>query len=164
MKQFFSVLVWGVAVTAGVHAQEIKGTYAIQHVSTGKDLRPYKAGKADGNSLILYHHHSWKCLTWDFVHVSGAVYQLRNLYTSKVFEPAATPGKGVGLWQQPLSGNRHQYWEFISLPGNKYLIKLKGEELYITISSADTNSAIVLMPKQNTESQEWRLIAQDPWL
>ncbi len=41
----------------------IKSTYAVQNVKTGKNLRPYNAGIDNGNKIVLYNHHEWKCMT-----------------------------------------------------------------------------------------------------
>lgn len=49
-------------------------------------------------------------------------------------------------------------------PDNNYLIRQKDTDLYITISSKETNSSIILMPKQNSNAQQWKIVEQDPWL
>ena len=67
--------------------QYIKGSFAIQNVQTGKNIRPYNSGTSNGNRIILYDHNEWKCLTYEFIHVEGDFYQLKNLYTQKTFEP-----------------------------------------------------------------------------
>lgn len=147
------------------YASQIKknGTYAIQNVQTGKNLRPYKASVDDGNKIVLYNHHKWKCMTWQFIDEEGESYQLKNLYTSKTFQPSTKPEVGVTLGQQPLKEDGSQYWEFIKQPDNSYLIKSKGTDLYVTISSDKTNSSITLMPKQNSTGQQWKLVKQNPW-
>lgn len=102
-------------------------------------------------------------MTWQFMQVEGEIYQLRNLYTSKTFQPSARPESGIALQQQPLKKVSLQYWEFIKQPEETYLIRLKGTDLYITVSSDKTNSPIVLMSRQNSNSQVWKLVEQDPW-
>ncbi|WP_445216290.1 RICIN domain-containing protein [Bradyrhizobium sp. Pa8] len=151
------------ALTGASHAQQAGDTYAIQNLQSGKNLRPYAAKTSDGNAIILYDHWSWKCMTWQFVRIEGNTYQLRNLHTSKTLEPSAAPAPGTTLWQQPLGGANTQNWEFIPEQGGAYLIKLKGAPLFITASSPETNSPIVLLPRQNSSSQRWRLIEQNPW-
>ncbi len=141
---------------------EVNHNYAIQNVKTGKNLRPYNAGVEDGNKIVLYNHAEWKCMTWQFIQVEGETYQLKNLYTSKTLQPSSMPESGVALWQQPLGSDILQYWEFIEQPDNKYLIRLKDTDLYITISSDKTNSSIILMPKQNSSNQQWKLVEQNP--
>lgn len=141
----------------------IKSTYAVQNVKTGKNLRPYNAGIDDGNKIVLYNHHEWKCMTWQFIQVEGETYQLKNLYTSKTLQPSSKPESGVTLWQQPLKNNSLQYWEFIKQPDETYLIRLKNTNFYVTISSDKANSPIILMPKQNSSSQQWKLVKQNPW-
>lgn len=154
----------GTMITTGIKAQTINGTYAIQNVQTGKNLRPYAAGKGDGNPLVLYNHHKWKCMTWEFIHMEGETYQLKNLYTAKTFQPSSKTEEGVSLWQQPIKEENQQYWEFIEQADNTYLIRLKGTDLYVTASSDKTNSNIILMPKQNSVAQQWKLIKQKPWI
>src|SRR5262245_58818336 len=96
-----------------VNAQTIEGRFAIQNIQTEKNIRPFEAKKDDGNKVILYNHHWWKCMTWEFINVKDNVYQLKNRYTFKTFEPSATAKTGVSLWQQPLKEDQTQYWEFI---------------------------------------------------
>ncbi len=143
-------------------AQKIDGTYAIQNVQTGKNLRPYNAGVADGNKIVLYNHAEWKCMTWQFIQVDRETYQLKNLYTSKTFQPSSKLEPGVALWQQPLKEDNLQYWEFIKQLDKTYLIRLDGTDLYVTISSDKTNSPIILMPRQNSIGQQWKLVKQNP--
>ena len=140
-----------------VLAQTINGTYAIQNVKTGKNLRPYEAGRQDGNQIVLYDHVEWKCMTWDFMNAEGNTYQLKNLLTSKTFEPSGPPKAGCSLEQQKLVlDNLAQEWDFIGAGKESYNIRLKGTELYITVGDASgkTNSAIILQPKQNSEDRK----------
>ena len=146
-----------------ITSQTISGTYAIQNTVTNKNLRPYDAGNQNGNRIVLYNHVEWKCMTWEFVHLKDNVYQLKNLFTSKTFQSKDTPAKqGSTLEQQPLANTAVQQWEFIKGANNNYLIRLKGTELYITASSSQTNSDIVLQPEQKNALQQWRLVAQNP--
>jgi hypothetical protein len=142
--------------------QVINGAFAIHNVETGKNLRPYNANVSNGNRIVLYPHNEWKCLTWRFNHIEGTTYQLKNLYTEKTFEPKSSPESGVALWQQPLTKDSSQYWEFIEQPDDTYLIRLKDTELYITLSSDKTNSDIILMTYQNSSKQQLILIEQYP--
>ena len=141
--------------------QIISGDFAIRNIETGKNIRPYKAGTSDGNDIILYPHNEWKCLTWRFNYVDGAIYRLQNVYTEKTFVPNGNIESGVALWQQPLSDNNPQ-WEFIEQDKDVYAIKMVGTDLYITISSDETDSAIILMPFDNSSRQLWELIEQYP--
>lgn len=140
------------------------GTYAIQNVQTGKNLRPYRARADEGNEIVLYDHWRWKCMTWQITHVNGESYHLVNRYTHKTFEPAAKPVPGVALLQKSPGGKGVQEWDFIKQADETYLIRMKGTDLYVTISSVQTNSAIVLHPPSGSDTQRWRLVAQDPWL
>jgi len=142
--------------------QVIKGSFAIQNVQTGKNIRPYNSGTSNGNRIVLYDHNEWKCLTYEFIHVEDDIYQLKNLYTQKTFEPSSTLQSGVTLWQQPLKDIDLHRWEFIEQSENRYLIRLKGTDFYVAISSDKTDSNIILMPKQDSDSQVWRLIEQYP--
>ena len=143
-------------------AQDIKGRYAIQNIETGKNLRPYDANSANGNRIVLYNHVEWKCMTWEFLSVKGATYQLKNRFTGKTFQPSGDAVDGVNLVQQPISKDSLQYWEFEKSTGNTYYIRLKGTKLYITLSGKNTNSDIVLKPRKENLMQSWRLVAQDP--
>ena len=144
------------------NAQVIKGRYAIQNTQTGKNLRPYEAMSDNGNRIVLYNHVEWKCMTWDFVHLNDNTYQLRNLFTGKTFQPSTKVADGVRLFQQPLKADSLQYWQFEKTGDNIFFIKLKGTELYISLSSKETNSDIVLKAKQKNAMQTWKLVAQDP--
>ena len=165
MKRMIFLCVLCVGFFLNAAAQTIIGTYAIQNVKTGKNLRPYEAGKQDGNKIVLYNHVEWKCMTWDFIHVKDNIYQLKNLFTLKTFQPAGNPKAGSTLDQQVLvSGNAQQEWEFIPAGDNRYFIRLKGTELYISLSDASgkTNSSIILQTKQNSDLQIWKLVKQNP--
>ena len=139
-----------------------ENTFAIQNIKTGKDIRVYNAGNDNGTKIILYNHHNWECITWQLIQLKEDTYLLKNLYTQKTFEPSAVPQSGVGLWQQTLGGSRYQYWEFIKQSDEIYLIRLKDTELYLTVTSDENNSDIILMEKQDSDSQLWRLIRQNP--
>ncbi|MDR2660196.1 MAG: RICIN domain-containing protein [Spirochaetaceae bacterium] len=168
MKKIFSfVVVFAGLVIFGtnVYSQSvISGTFALRNPQTGKDVRPYRAGTADGNKIILYPHQEWKCMTWNFKHIDGTTYQLENLFTGKTFQASSAVKAGVTLWQQPLADNdKSQYWEFISQGNDTYLIRLSGTQFYITTSSDDTDSNIILMPRQdNPTRQLWALVEQSP--
>jgi len=168
---FFSLL--GLIVVAAVvfgpriwkDIQKKRGyanTYAIQNIGTEKCLRPYNAGNDDGTKIILYSLNDWECLTWQLIELEKNIFLLKNLYTQKSFQPSAAPKQGVELGQQTLGGNSLQYWEFVEQPSETFLIRLKDTELYITTTSGENNSPVVLMPLQNSDSQLWRLIRQNP--
>lgn len=139
-------------------------TYAIQNIQSGKDIRVQNANYHDDARTIIYPHHEWECITWEFIETEDNTFLLKNLYTQKTFEPISTPQPGVGLWQKSMGGSKYQYWEFIKQADETYLIRLKGTELYVTISSLEDNSLLVLQPVQNSDSQRWKLIRQNPWI
>lgn len=144
-------------------SRQYKGMrYAIQNIQTGKNLRPFQAGKQDGNRLVLYNHHNWKCMTWDFKKIADITYQLQNRYTEKTFQVENYGEPNAKLCQKPLTSNVAQQWEFIKQANENYLIRLKDTDLYISISSDSTNSDIILLPLQNTTAQLWKLVKQDP--
>lgn len=126
-------------------------------ISVYKDAAPLPK-----RSIILYNHNNWECITWQLIELEDNAYLLKNLYTQKTFEPSAPPEPGVNLWQQTLGGSHFQYWEFIKQPNETYLIRLKDSELYLTITSDENNSDIILMPKQDSDNQRWKLIRQNP--
>lgn len=142
--------------------QNFQNTYAIQNVKTGKDIRVHNAGIEDKTKIILYSHNNWECMTWELILLKDNTYLLKNLYTEKTFQPSSTPQEGTSLWQKPMGGSKLKYWEFIKQSDNNYLIRLKDTELYLTITSDKNNSPIVLMSKQNSDSQLWKLIRQNP--
>jgi hypothetical protein len=137
-------------------------TYAIQNVGVGKDIRVLNVGVKDGTKVILYTHNEWECLTWQFIQLEDSTFLLKNLATQKTFEPSSAPTEGVDLQQKSLGGSKMQYWEFIKQPDETYLIRLKDTELYLTATSDENNSPIVLMPKQHSDKQQWRLLKQNP--
>lgn len=137
-------------------------TYAIQNVGTGKDIRVKDVGVKDETEIILYTHNEWECLTWEFIQLEDSTYLLKNLCTQKTFQPSSLPEQGVGLWQQSLGGSHLQYWEFIKQPNETSLIRLKDTELYLTATSDEDNSPIILMPKERSDKQLWKLIKQNP--
>jgi hypothetical protein len=163
MKKFLLVVAGCLLLSVFTIAQTINGTFAIQNTVTGKNLRPYEAGNQNGNRIVLYSHVEWKCMTWKFISVGDNTYQLKNLFTSKTFQPKEIPAKnGSALEQQPLSNSESQQWEFIQAPENSFYIRLKGTELYVTASSSQTNTDIILQKKQSDALQLWRLVAQNP--
>lgn len=139
-------------------------TYAIKNVETGRNIRVHNAGIDDGTKIIIYSPHNWECMTWQLIQLENNAYLLKNLYTEKTFQPSSNPAAGVELWQQTLGGSRLQYWEFIKQPDEKYLIRLKDTELYLTVTSGENNSPVVLMPEQNSTGQQWKLLRQNPVL
>jgi len=163
MKKLFFLILATFLISVFALAQPISGTYAIQNTVTGKNLRPYDAGNQNGNRIVLYNHVEWKCMTWDFIPVGENTYQLKNLFTSKTFQPKETPAKaGTALEQQPFSTSASQQWEFIFAANKSFYIRLKGTELYITASFSQTNSNIILQDKQDKALQLWKLVAQNP--
>ena len=136
--------------------------YAIVNAKTGKAVRPHNAKKHDETNLTLFPRWRWGCLTWELTDLGNNTYSLKNLHSQKTFEPSSNPQSGVILWQQPLNENGRQHWEFIEQPDETFLIRLKDTELYVTTTSTKNNSVIVLMPKQDTDSQLWRLVRQKP--
>lgn len=151
------------AMTIFSSTRHLQHIYGIQNIKTGKGLRPYNAYWWTGNPLILHKFKNWKCMTWQFTEVEKNTYRLRNLSTKKSFEAITVGNEGSGLWQQQLKTDNVQYWEFLKQTDSTFLIRQKGTELYLTISSEKENSAIQLMPKSNSAEQLWRLIEQHPW-
>lgn len=137
-------------------------TFAIQNIGSGKNLRPFGAGRQDGNRVILYDHHSWKCLTWTFLQAGEGRYRLTNYYTGKALDVSSVPKDGVPLVQHEKVPDSLT-WDFVALPGDAYAIRLTGTELYITAASTETNTPITLSPFIDMDSQKWQLIPQKPW-
>ena len=143
---------------------QFENTYAIQNMATGKALRPKDANYKNGTELIAYPLKDWECITWEMIEIDTNAYLLKNLFTERTFQPKSEPKEGVCLWQQSLGGTPLQHWEFLKQQDGTYLIRLKGTELYVTTSSIETDSPIILMPKQNSKMQLWKLVRQTPWI
>jgi len=147
-------------------SQNIKGTFAIKNVKTGIFLRIKDANKSNGTPLVAYSPVNWKCATWEFKHVDGQNYQLKNLFTSKTFQPDSSAlTDGVALEQQSfISKEANQQYEFISVKKDIYLIRLKNTDLYITPgdNTGAVNSPIILAKKDGTDLQYWTLHEQKP--
>jgi hypothetical protein len=163
MKKLFFLILANFMISVFAIAQSFSGTYAIQNTETGKNLRPYDADNQNGNRIVLYNHVEWKCMTWSFIPADENSYQLKNLLTSKTFQPKENPAKvGTTLEQQPIAMSALQQWEFIKAANNSFYIRLKGSELFITASTSETNSNIVLQEKKDKALQLWRLVEQNP--
>jgi hypothetical protein len=172
MKTAFIILLIFVGISIIVLAPRIiydikvkkafENTYAIQNVSSGMCIRPYNAGYKSGNNIIAYPHRNWECLTWEMISLGENTFLLKNLVTQKSFQPKSEPKEGVELWQQTIGGSPLQHWEFLKQSDETYLIRLKDTELYMTATSDKKNSDIILMPIQNSDTQKWRLIRQNP--
>jgi hypothetical protein len=139
-----------------------ENTYAIQNVSSGLGLRPFYAGYKNGNIIVAYPHNNWECMTWEMIALGDNTFLLKNVFTEKTFQPKSEPKEGVELWQQSMGGTQLQYWEFLKQTDETYFIKLKGTDLYLT-GSSDKNLPIVLTTKQESKTQNWKLIRQTPW-
>ncbi len=151
---------------SAMFSQEIEGTYAIKNRETGLLLRIKDANQKNGTPLVSYSVVNWKCVTWDFIHVSEQSYQLRNLFTGKTFQPVnQIPVDGTELEQQVLNSEQeNQIFEFIPVEKNVYLIRLKGTEFYITPSEDKgiVNSSIILSNKNGSKLQQWTIYEQHP--
>ncbi|GAB4024473.1 RICIN domain-containing protein [Spirosoma gilvum] len=165
-KLVFLLLIDVYVGIAGALNAPIRGHYAIKNVQTGLLLRVQDARKADGTPIVAYSPVNWKCVTWDFLHVEGDTYQLRNLFTSKTLQPeSGKPSEGINLEQQPLIASQtNQEYEFIPAGKDMYRIKLKGSDLYITPvdSKGSVNSRIMLAKKSASQAQMWTIYEQDP--
>lgn len=143
---------------------QFENTYAIQNVATGNALRPLNANYENEVELISYPLKDWECITWEMIEIDMNTYLLKDLFTEKTFQPKSEPKEGVGLWQQSMGGTSLQHWEFLKQSDETYLIRLKGTEFYLTPSSEETDSPIILMPKQESNLQLWKLVRQTPWI
>ena len=166
MKKGFYILPVAIFLlfSANIYAQIIKGTFAIKNVQTGMVIRIKDANNKNGTPLVAYDPVNWKCMTWDFKHIEGNTYQLKNLFTGKTFEPADSLNGGV-LQQQPLvTAQLNQQYSFVLLQNNIYLIKQKGTELYLTpIDKTGTvNTGIKLAKKDGSVLQQWMIYKQNP--
>lgn len=139
------------------------GTFAIQNVGSGMNLRPLDARNDERNQVILYDHHWWKCLTWEFSRNEDGEFRLANFYTGKWLDSRVDDAGGISLMQSsaPRTGVA---WEFASQSDGSYSIRMSGTDLYVTATAAQNNSQILLKPlQQGSNTQKWRLVAQRPW-
>lgn len=146
-------------------SQDIKGTYAIQNLESGIYIRIKDANTKNGTPIVTYSPVNWKCVTWDFKKEKGNVYKLENLFSHKTMQPASEAKEGVSLEEQPLqTESRSQLYEFIRVADNTYLIKLSGSELYVTpsVKTDESNAPILLMSKNGSKLQQWKLTEQHP--
>jgi len=165
MKKFIGYFICMMMLLFSAKAQIIKGTYAIKNVQTGMVLRIKDANSKDGTPIVAYSPVNWKCVTWDFKHVEGQTYQLKNLFSGKTLQ--SVQGKsieGSALEEQPLAAGDIQQYEFIPVGKDIYLIQLKGTGLYITPSDKNgtMNSSIILAKKDGTILQQWQIYEQHP--
>jgi hypothetical protein len=155
-----------VFIVQNVSSQAIKGTFAIKNIETGKLLRPKDASKSDGAPIVMYNPVNWKCMTWDFQHVEDNTYQLENLFSGKTFQAEdKVLQTGSLLEQAPIKkGSDLQSWEFVEVKKDIYLIKLKGNDKYLTPvdENGATNSRVALEEKMNGNLQHWTIYMQNP--
>lgn len=165
MKKIISAFI-AVLIVTSIHAQDIiKGTYAIKNVLTGMVLRIKDANSKAGTPIVAYDPVNWKCVTWDFQHVDGQTYQLKNLFSGKTMQPInATAADGIAMEEQPMNNSDVQQYEFIPVEKSIYLIKIKGKDLYVTPSDKDgkVNSQIILAKKDGSKLQQWTINEQHP--
>lgn len=166
MKKGFYILLVTIFLlfSSNISAQLIKGTYAIKNVQTGMLLRIKDANNKNGTPLVAYEPVNWKCMTWDFKHVEGDTYQLKNLFTGKTFQAADSINGGV-LEQQPIvTAQLNQQYDFEPILKNIYLIKQKGTALYLTPvdKKGEVNTGIKLAKKDGTKLQQWIIYEQKP--
>ena len=161
---FLTLMVIFLLVSFMLSAQVIKGTYAIKNVQTGMLLRVKDANNKNGTPLVSYEPVNWKCMTWDFKHIEGDTYQLKNLFTGKTFQ-AVDSADGEVLEQQPLvTAQLNQQYDFVPVKNNIFLIKQKGSELYLTPSDKNgaVNSSIKIAKKDGSKLQQWTIYEQNP--
>ncbi len=165
-KVAFSIIVAIIFCSPATFAQDIKGTFAIKNMSTGMLLRVMDANKKNETPIVAYSPTNWKCMTWDFNKVEGNAYNLKNLFTSKTFQPQKSEATaGTAIVQQPIVENStSQQWEFLPEGKNIYSIRLKGTDLYITPSDSKgtVNAQTILAKKDGSKLQQWTIYEQHP--
>ncbi len=104
-------------------------------------------------------------MTWQFQPTPAGAYILKNLLSGKTLQPQNSDAKpGTALEERPLNDQKPQEYELLVADKDRYRVRLKGTDLYLTPSDArgTTNSAITLQPEQPGDLQEWTLIEQHP--
>jgi Ricin-type beta-trefoil lectin domain-like len=164
--QFFLLSVITLNSWVNSFAQVIAGTYAIKNVQTGMLLRIKDANNTNGTPLVAWSPVNWKCVTWDFKHIEGETYLLRNLFTNKTFQSkGGVAADGAILEQQPLILSQvNQQYDFIPVEKNVYLIRAKDTDLYITPldKTGVTDTGITLAKKSGSKLQQWTIYEQKP--
>ena len=146
-------------------AVQVRGDFALKNVHTGKYVRIKDANGADGTPIVAYSPENWKCVTWEFSPSTGGSYTLKNLLSGKTLQPLKGETKpGVSLEERPFDSRQPQGYELVAVDKEKYRIRLKGTDLFVTPSDpgGGTNTAIVLQPEQGGDIQQWVLIEQHP--
>lgn len=144
--------------------KKIAGTFAIRNVKSGLQLRVKDAAGANGTPLVMYNPIEWKCMTWDFRAAGGSSYQLENVLTKKTVQQKNT-GENSTLEEQPLTEkSAAQLYEFLPADKDRYRIKLKSADLYLTDVQGEVNAPVVLAKKADSPAQLWTLHEQHPTL
>jgi hypothetical protein len=140
------------------------GIYSLRNRESSLLLRPRDAGRADGNTMVLYPEYNWKCLKWDIASTEGE-YTLRNLFTDKTFQPAdSSPKAGSPVLQQTIdSAEKLQRWDILPSADGYVKIRLAGTELYLmpAVPNAEINTALVLSPWKDLPAQHWKMEAKE---
>jgi Ricin-type beta-trefoil lectin domain-like len=155
----------GFRLAAQGQAAQVRGDFALKNVHTGKYVRIKDANGADGTPIVAYSPENWKCVTWQFAPSANGSYTLKNLLSGKTLQPLKGETKpGVSLEERPFDASKPQEYELVTVDKDKYRIRLKGTDLFITPSDpgGGTNTAIILQPQQAGDLQEWVLIEQHP--
>ncbi len=106
MKKLFIIIPVALVIIATIpfifrFAKDIKkkknyaNTFAIQNIQSSKDIRVHNANYHDDARIILYPHHEWECITWEFIEIEYNTFLLKNLYTQKTFEPMQLPSRAL---------------------------------------------------------------------
>jgi hypothetical protein len=128
-------------------------------------VRIKDANGADGTPIVAYSPVNWKCVTWEFRPAADGSYTLKNLFSGKTLQPVNGEARaGVTMEEQPLAKDKNQQYEVIAAGDDRYYVRLKGADLYLTPSDPGgaTNSSIILQPKKDGDLQLWTLVEQHP--
>ncbi|TDW61597.1 ricin-type beta-trefoil lectin protein [Novosphingobium sp. PhB55] len=153
----------GLFIGARPQTYEGEETFAIQNVETGKNIRPKGGRSFEGNSVVVYNLHKWGCLTWRYVPAADGSVLLANVYSKKMLGVSGQTTPGATLAQYARSSSSVS-WDIEEHADGSFLIRLHGTQLYVTATSGEINSAVVLAPPNGSNLQNWRLIKQKPWI
>jgi hypothetical protein len=141
------------------------GTYKIINAKSGLAMEVAGAATTNGAPLDQYTYVSGNHQNWNFTHLGGSQYLLKNVLSGKAIDEASyTALSGDYIQQYTVSGSvgaLNQRWIFIPTDSSHYKILNANSGLALEITSAaTTNQAIVDQSEYTGDlSQQWLVAA-----